>query len=156
MSISIFEKNTYQKHTRTGVASNSLDLTGGATFLKRSSGFIAQATAASDRIIGVNQTEASFASDNQTVAKATVDFLPKECDHYYTVTISGGSLSAASEGSFFNLSAADTVNGATATTTPYYVNTSDAGAAADPVISMQLELVKYISATLGVFRIVNL
>jgi hypothetical protein len=155
MAISIYEKNTYQKHTRTGVAANSLDLTAGATFLKISGGFVAQATAPTDRIVGVNQTAALFASDNQTVAKATVDFVPKESDHYYLVAISGGTITQADEGKFYNLASANTVDGTTESTVPYYVDTT-AGAAVDPVISMQLELVKFISATSSVFRIVNL
>lgn len=154
MAIALYEKNTYQKHTRTGVGANSLDLTGGATFLKRAGNIISQATGPTDRIIGVNQTSALFASDNQTVAMAIVDYVPKESDHYYTVAISGGTITVVDEGKFYNLASANTVDGTTETTTPYYVDPT--ALAATPVVSMQLEMVKFISATVGVFRIVNL
>lgn len=154
MAISIYEKNTYQKHTRTGIGANSLDLTAGATFLKRSGNIISQATAPTDRIIGVNQTAALFASDNETVAKALVDYVPKESDHSYLVAISGGTITAADEGKFYNLASANTVDGTTESTVPYYVDPT--ALANTPVVCMQLEMVKFISATLGVFRIINL
>ena len=156
MAIYLKEKNVYLDRTRQWIGANSLDLFWGATFLKKSGNVISQATAATDRIIWVNVTEAVFASDNQTVAKAVVHYVPKECDRQYTVTISWGSVTVADEGKFFNLSAADTVNGASVSTTPFYVNTSDAWATVDPVISMQLELVEFISTTKWVFRIINL
>jgi len=104
----------------------------------------------------VNETRALFAADNQTVAKGKVWYVPKETQETYECIISGGTVTADDEGKFYNISGADTVNGATESLVPYYVNTSDAGAATDPVLSMQLELVQFISATKGVFRIVNL
>jgi hypothetical protein len=156
MPIYLKERQGNDSLTRKGIGANSLDLTAGATFLKRAGNIISQASATTDRIIGVNITEALFASDNQTNAKKEVKYLPKDVYALYRVTISGGAVTVANEGSFFNLSAADTVNGASVTTTPFYVNTSDAGAAVDPVLSMQLELVKFESSTQGWFRIVNL
>lgn len=156
MAIYLTEKNVYLDSTRKWIGANSLDLTGGATFLKRSGNIVSQATAATDRIVWVNVTEALFASDNQTVAKSEVKYVPKEANRNYRVTISWGSVTVADEWKFFNLSAADTVWWATVSTTPFYVNTSDAWATTDPVISMQLELVEFISATSGVFRIINL
>ena len=149
-------KETKRESVYEMIASNSLALTG-KTFIKSSgTGFAAIATAATDRIIGVNETVATFASDNQTVAMKTVKIVPKSMNRTYEVTVGGGSLLKSSEGKFFNLSAADTVNFATARTTPFYVKTDDAGVAVDAVVSMQLECIEYISATLGRFRIVNL
>ena len=156
MAIYLKEKNVYLDRNRQGIGANSLNLSGGATFLKRSGNVISQATTATDRIIWVNVTEAVFASDNETVAKAVVHYVPKECDRQYIVTISWGSVTVADEGKFFNLSTADTVNGASVSTTPFYVNTSDAWATVDPVVSMQLELVEFVSATKWIFRIINL
>lgn len=142
---SVFEKT----------AANSTVLTG-KHFIKMSSGFASIATAATDRIIGVNENVATFASDNQTVAKKTIKIVPKSSQRLYEVAISGGAVTSADEGKFFNLLSADTVSGASVSLVPFYSNTSDAGVAVDPVISMQLELTDFVSATLGRFRIVNL
>lgn len=155
MPIYMKEHDGFVNTIDSGIAANSLDLLSGATFLKRASGFISQATAAADRIVGVNTTEAVFASNNQTVAKKRVNFVPTWAARKYLVTISGGAVTEADEGKFFSLSAADTVGGATVVTVPYYVDTV-AGTAIDPVISLQLELVRFVSATQGIFRIINL
>jgi len=154
MWIKIWTQDNYEKNSKKGVGANSLNLTG-KFFLKRTGNVIDKA-GASDRIIWVNYTEQVFASDNETVAKATVEFEPKETQVTYIAEISWGTVTVADEGKYYNLSDADTVNGATESTVPYYVDTSDTGGAVDPVISMQLQLVKFISATKGVFKIVNL
>lgn len=155
MPISLKERQGNEAYTRKGIGANSMDLTIGATFLKRAGNVVSIATAATDRIVGVNITEALYASNNESVGLKEVKYLPKEVCALYECTISGGTITVVDEGKFYNLSAADTVNGATESTVPYYVDTT-AGAAVDAVISMQLELVKFISATKGWFRIVNL
>ena len=149
MPISTGKKAPYEVDSRQGIGANILTTVAGQFFLKRTGNIVDKATAPTDRIVGVNETRALFASDNQTVAKNKVWYVTKEVNETYLCTISGGTITAASEGKFYNLSAADTVNGATE-------STDDVGAAIDPVISMQLELVRFISATLGEFRIVNL
>lgn len=156
MPIITAKKAPYEVDSRQGIGANSLTTVAGQFFLKRTGNIVDKATAATDRIVGVNETCAAFASDNQTVAKNKVWYVPKEVPEVYEVAISGGTITADDEGKFYNLSAADTVNGATETTVPFYVKTDDAGVAADAVISMQLELVRFISATKGEFRIVNL
>lgn len=156
MPISTGKKAPYEVDSRQGIGANNLTTVAGQFFLKRTGNIVDKATAATDRIVGVNETRSAFASDNQTVAKAKVWYVPKEVNETYIVAISGGTITADDEGKFYNLSAADIVNGATESTVPFYVNTSDAGTAVDPVISMQLELVRFISATQGEFRIVNL
>ena len=153
MWIKIWTQDNYAKNSTKGVGANSLNLTG-KFFLKRTGNIIDKA-GASDRIIGVNYTEWVFASDNQTVAKAKVEFEPKETQMTYVVEITGGTVTVDDEGKYYNLSDADTVNGATESTVPYYVDTT-AGAAVDAVISLQLQLVKFISATKWEFKIVNL
>lgn len=155
MPISTAKKAPYDVDSRQGIGANNLTTVAGQFFLKRTGNIVDKATAATDRIVGVNETRALFASDNQTVAKNKVWYVPKEVPETYEVTISGGTVTADDEGKFYNLSAADTVNGATESTVPFYVDTV-AGTAIDPVISMQLELVRFISATKGEFRIVNL
>lgn len=156
MPIFLKERQGNEAYTRKGIGANSMDLTNGATFLKRAGNIVSIANAAADRIVGVNITEALYASDNQTVAKREVKYLPKEVYALYEVAITGGTITVDDEGKYYNLSAADLVSGATESTVPYYVNTSDAGVAVDAVLSMQLELVKFISATKAWFRIVNL
>ena len=156
MAIYLKERNGSDLVTRKGIGANSMDLTIGATFLKRAGNVVSIATAATDRIVGVNVTEALYASDNQTVAFKEVKYIDKSVHALYEVTISGGAVTVDDEGKFYNLSAADTVNGATESTVPYYVVSNDATAAVDPVVCMQLELVKFVSATKGWFRIVNL
>lgn len=154
MWIKIWTQDNYAKNSERWVGANSLNLTG-KFFLKRTGNIIDKA-GASDRVIGVNYTEDTFASDNQTVALKTVEFEPKENQMTYIVEISGGTITVVDEGKYFNLLDADTVNGSTESTVPYFVKTDDAGAAIDPVVSMQLQMVKFISATKGEFKIVNL
>ena len=153
MWIKIWTQDNYAKNSEKGVGANSLNLTG-KFFLKRTGNIIDKA-GASDRIIWVNYTEWVFAADNQTVAKAKVEFEPKETQMTYVVEITGGTVTVDDEGKFYNLTDADTVNGATESTVPYYVDTTT-GAAVDAVISLQLQLVKSISATKWEFKIVNL
>ena len=144
--------------SREGVGANSLTTLAGQFFMKRTGGggnIVDKATAATDRIVGVNTTQAVFASDNQTVALKKVQYVPKECNEVYECTISGGTITVGDEGKFYNLSAADVVNGATESVVPFYVDTT-AGAAVDAVLCMQLEMVRFISATKAEFRIVNL
>lgn len=154
MTIKIWTQDNYARNSQSGVGANSLALTG-KFFLKRTGNVIDKA-GASDRIIWVNYTEKTFASDNETVAKSKVEFEPKATDVSYLVEISGGTITVADEGKFYNLLDADTVDGTTESTTPYFVDTSDTGGAVDPVISRQLQLERFISATLGEFKIVNL
>jgi hypothetical protein len=156
MPISTAKKAPYDVDSRQGIGANSLTTVAGQFFLKRTGNIVDKATAATDRIVGVNETRLAFASDNQTVAKAKVWYVPKEVPETYICTISGGTITADDEGKFYNLSAADVVNGATESTVPYYTKTDDAGVAVDALISMQLEMVRFISATQGEFRIVNL
>lgn len=155
MAIYLKERSGSELITRKGIGANSMDLTIGATFLKRTGNVVSIATAATDRIVGVNVTEALYASDNQTVAFKEVKYIDKATHALYEVTISGGTVTVDDEGKFYNLSAADTVNGATESTVPYYIDTTSP-AAVDAVVSMQLELVKFVSATKGWFKIINL
>lgn len=156
MPISTAKKAPYDVDSRQGIGANSLTTVAGQFFLKRTGNIVDKATAATDRIVGVNETRALFASDNQTVAKNKVWYVPKEVNETYLCTISGGTITADDEGKFYNLSAADVVNGATESLVPFYTKTDDAGVAVDALISMQLEMVRFISATQGEFRIVNL
>jgi hypothetical protein len=57
------------------------------------------------------------------------------------------SIAQADVGSYFNINADGTVDVATKSATKSIVNTSDTGAATDPVVTKQLELVRVISST---------
>lgn len=141
MTIYLREINSQTITNREGIAVNNLDLTIGATFLKRdASQFITKATAAADRIIGVNQTEAVYASDNQTVAQKTVKFIPKEIYAVYEVAVNSA-LVLSDEGKFFSLASSDLIDNATRNVAP---------------TGKQFECVKFINATKGLFRIINL
>ena len=154
MSIRLYESNGYKTSTLSGIGDNSMVLDG-AYFLQQTSGIVEKATAGA-RIIWVNNTQATFASDNETVAKKRVEFVPATADRLYEVEITGGTITVADEGKYYNLTDADTVNGATESTVPFYVDTSDTGGAADPVIALQVQLVKFVSSTKSIFRIVSL
>lgn len=155
MAIRLNRANSYKTENVTELAKNSLDLTGGAFFLSSTSG-VANKAAAGERVIGVNLTEKAYASDNESSALARVTIVPSIAGRLYEVAIVGGTVTVADEFKFYNLTATagDTVDGTTESVTESYVDTSDTGAAVDPVVKMQLQLVRFISATKGVFRIV--
>lgn len=119
-----------------------------------SGGTVSGATAGS-KISGIAMSAVTAAADNETVAKLEVQYSVANSNTITTLAISGGTITIADEGKYFNLSDARTVDGTTESTVKSYVNTSDAGAAVDPVITYQVELVEFISATEGKFRIVN-
>lgn len=153
MAIRLFESNGHKTSTLTGIGDNSMVLDG-AFFLQQTSGIVEKATAGV-AIIGVNETQATFTSDNETVAKKRVSFVPATADRLYEVEITGGTITVADEGKYYNLTDADTVNGATESIVPFYIDTTSA-AAVDAVIALQVKLVKFISATKSVFSIVSL
>ena len=153
MSIRLYESNWYKTSTLSGIADNSMVLDG-AYFLQQTSGIVEKATAGA-RIIWVNTTQTTFASDNETVAKKRVEFVPTTANRLYEVEITWGTITVADEWKYFNLTDADTVDWTTESIVPFYVDTV-AGAAVDPVIALQVQLVKFVTATKSIFRIVNI
>lgn len=137
--LKINTQDNYELNSEKWVGANSLGLNG-QHFLARAGNVISKALTAS-RIIWVNYTESDFASDNQTGAKDTVRFEPKVTGTSYNVTIAGGTVTIADEGKFFSITNSETVDGTT-------VNAAPTG--------LQLEMVEFISATEGVFKIINL
>lgn len=119
-----------------GIAGNSVSVVAG-DFVSKVGGFI-KASTTGDDIIGVATGEQAFASDNQTVAKENLEYVSTSEQVEVESTISGGSVTQASEGSYFDILDENTVSGTTASAT-----------------TGQLQLVKFISATKGVFRVVN-
>ena len=135
----------------TGIGANSLSVVDG-DLLSKSGGFVVKATNATGEIIGIAAGEQTFASNNQTVAQKRVQFVSDSNEVEYEITITGGTITQVDEGKFYNLNASGNVDGATETTTGSFVNTSDAGAATDAVVRMQVQMVKFISATKGIFK----
>ena len=145
---------SYDGEADTGLGGNSVDLTSGPAFVAKASNIVTKATSSSV-IAGVSLTQKAFASDNQTVAGLKVEYVPARVDNLYGVTISGGTITVADEGKFYNLTDSVTVDGTTESVTGVYTKTDDSGAAIDPTLNFQLQLVKFVSATYSMFRIVT-
>lgn len=125
------------KRSRTKVAANSTAVSVG-DFVTMSGGFITSASTTAN-IDGIAVQGKTYASDNQTVAKATLEYIVQDPTLVVRVAISGGTITAADEGKFYSLGAnAYTVDGTTEST--------KAGT---------LQMIKFISATLADFAIVN-
>lgn len=154
MSVILKEFKSYSGTERTGIGANSVDTTTGDCFVSISGNIVSKATS-STVIAGVSITQKVFASDNQTVAKAPLNYTPTDVDNIYAVTITGGTITVADEGKFYNLSDSVTVDGTTESTVGVYTNTSDGGSATDPLLHFQLQMVKFVSATNSYFRIVT-
>ena len=152
MTIRLYESNGYKTSTASGIGANSLVLDG-SYFVKQTAGIVDKATTGTI-IVWVNETETTFASDNQTVAKKEVVFVPATADRLYEVEITWGTITKADEGMYYDLTDADTVNWTTGSAIKSVVNTSDAGATTDPVLTKQVQLVKFLTATKSIFRIV--
>ena len=106
-------------------------------FVVKAAGVVGKAAAAWV-ISGVNLTYATYDSDNETVAKKDVEFYPASLNREYAVTVVDGTITAADEGKFFDLKTSLVVDGATESAT-----------------TGQVQMIKFISATECVFKIVN-
>jgi len=137
MSVKLSEFKTYTGTENDGIGANSVDTTTGDCFVTKTNEFVAKSTAGSE-ISGVSLTQKAFASDNQTVAKARLGFIPTDVDNIYDVTITGGTITVVDEGKYYDLSDSVTVDGASESTT-----------------TGQLRMVKFVSATNSKFKIAN-
>lgn len=118
-----------------------------------SGGYAIKAIATS-KIIGIANGAETFASDNQTVAKSKLSYLRVEPgETQIELGTSAATLAATDVGKYYNINASQVVDLTTGSTSPADVNTSDAGAAADPVLFKQLRLERFISTSKGVFTI---
>jgi len=137
MTIKISEFKTYEGTERGWIGANSVDTTAGTYFVTKTNEFVALATAGSE-ISGVSLTQETFASDNQTVAKNQLNFIPSHVRNTYDVTISNGTVTIVDEGKYYDLQIATIVDGSSESTT-----------------TGQLRMVKFNSATNSVFEIAN-
>lgn len=153
MTNRIVDQKSYASRSRSKVAANSTIVQSG-DFVTLSGGFVSMATG-SAKIEGLSNEATTFTSDNQTVAKKELSYTVATPTMLVEVVISGGTITAADEGKYYNLgSDGRTVDGTTETTAPGYVNTTDTSAT-DPVVMATLRLEKFISSTKGQFSIVG-
>lgn len=113
------------------IATNSLSVANG-DMLALASGFIAKAVAATPRIVGIANGTKTYASDNQTVAKAKVNYLRVIPGETILELETSADVTQANVGKFYTLTAAQKVDAATA-------------AAAKGVLPLQL--IEYIGST---------
>jgi len=135
MAIALYENNTQEESNRTWVGANSLVLD--APFFLKSTGNVVDKAGAGERIVGVNNTEKTYAADNVTVAKATVTYVPETANRLYEVATSAA-ITVDDETKYYDLTAAGIVDAATESAT-----------------TGEVELVKFINGSLGAFKIVN-
>ena len=144
----IYRDNAEISRSRSTIASNSLALTNG-DFVQISGGFLITGT--SGKVIGMANGTKTYASDNQTVAQLRASYTLAQPTTEFEITIGGGPITIADEGvSYYNL-IGNVIDGMSKSAVESYVNTADVGFAADAVIKMQFKLVKFISATKGIF-----
>ena len=129
--------SSYNGWTDTWIWANSLVLTT-PVFLKSVADVVSLAWVWSD-IVWVNNTVKSFASDNETVAKAKVEYAPTKLNKEYIVTITWGTVTSADEGKFYDLTAASNVVDWTTESATVW----------------QVKLTRFISATRSAFEIAN-
>lgn len=129
---------SYITSGREVVAANTVSVETG-DFVSFSNGFGIVASLNSI-IEGVSNQTKTYASNNETVAKETLSYTAINDTLVVRVAISGGLITAASEGKYFGLLNKDTVNGGT-----------------EAVIqgALQLRMIHFISPTLADFALVN-
>lgn len=106
-------------------------------FVTYSSGTYTPATGTAV-IAGVSNQTKTYASNNETVAKEVLSITKANETLLVQSEISGGTITVADEGKYYSLVDGNTVDGTTESAT-----------------TGTLQLVKYVSAILGVFKIVN-
>jgi len=128
--------NTYENGVVSAVGDNSAVFTMHC-FVNKVANVLHLAVAAGN-ISGIAMEAVTMASDNETVAKAFVNYeIPKDSTTY-EVEIAGGTITVVDEGKFYDLTDSDTVDGTSESTT-----------------TGQVKLEKFVSATKGIFTIAN-
>lgn len=154
MTVRVADYKTYTGNQASGIGGNSVDTTTGDCFVTITGNIVTKATS-STPIAGVSLTQKAYTSDNQTVAQAQLGYIPKDVDASYRVTITGGTITAAKEGYYYNLSDSVTVDGTTESAVKSTVDTTTGSDSATvPVVTHQVQLLKFVSATNSIFRIV--
>lgn len=131
------QSNSYEAGDFSAIGGNSLTFVY-REFLNATGGYAIKAVAGGV-VSGVSKEVATFASDNQTVAMKKLVYEPQKAQTTFRVPITGGTITIADEGKYYDLATSTTVDGTTESAT-----------------TGQLKLVKFISATLCDFQIVNM
>jgi hypothetical protein len=131
------DSNTYENGDVSAIGGNSVVFTN-KKFVAKNGRFLVLATSALP-IVGKCKENATMAADNQTANQVRVVYEEQKLQNTWEVEIYGGTVAQADEGKYYNLTDADTVDGTSESTT-----------------DGQLQLVKFISATLGLLKIVNI
>lgn len=97
------------------IGTNSLAVSNG-DMLTLASGFVAKAVAASTQVIGIANGTKTFTSDNQTVAKAKVNYLRVIPRETILELETSADVTQANVGKFYTLTAAQKVDAATGAT----------------------------------------
>lgn len=141
------------RSSTTEVAGNSTTILQGDPVVIGSTGKPVKVNA-TGKIVGIANNKVTAASDNETVGLLTVNYTRIDGVQFADLPISGGTITVADEGKYFNfLSNGTAVDGATESTIAAYVDTV-AGTAFDPVLTYQVRLQEFKSATLGTFQFV--
>ncbi len=128
--------NSYENGDLSNIGGNSVAFTD-KCMVNEAGDFLILATVGGN-IDGIAKQEVTMASDNQTVAKREVLWEPIKPSTTVRMTVTGGTITSADVGKFFDLATASTVDGATESAT-----------------TGQLKMTKFISATKCEFQIVN-
>ena len=131
------KSNTYENGVISALGKNS-EAFGMHDFVVKTANVLSLAVAAGV-ISGIAMEAATMASDNETVDMVKVNYEEAKDSTVYKVEISGGTITAADEGKFYDLSDENTVDGTSESAT-----------------TGQLKLVTYISATAGGFVIATI
>ena len=149
MTIRLYENNTQTESNRTWVGANSLDLSDGAHFLK-STGNTVDKVGAWERIVWVNNTETTYDSDNVTVDKKKVTYVPDEAERLYEVE--GNWQEIIFSWALITANTIDLdVNGVAMTQVPF--NTSDAQTLADIATQIASDFATVASADAGTNKV---
>ena len=128
--------NTYDNGDISAVGGNSVTFTNRA-FVGKTAGFLVNATAIIP-VVGIAKENAVMASDNQTVAMKQVVYEEQKPQTDWEIVITGGTITIADEGKFYNLATATTIDGTSESTT-----------------TGQFQMTKFVTATKCNFKIVN-
>ena len=119
-----------------GTAGNSVSVLDW-DFVSKVAGVLVKTTAWVD-IEWVAAGEQVFASNNETVAKAFLEYIKADDYSRYSMVINGWTITKADEGKYFDVNASQEVDGTTESAT-----------------TGQIKMEEYISATKGIFSVVN-
>jgi len=130
------KSNSYENGDKSNIGGNSVVFTDKC--MVDATGWFLILAIVGGNIDGIAKQEVTMASDNQTGAMKEVLWEPIKPSTTVKMTVTGGTITVADEGKFFDLATASTVNWASESAT-----------------TGQLKMTKFISATKCEFAIVN-